>query len=149
MDTIIILLVLGVNTVIDHAPLLLSSISIDALLPYGTVGFALAYAVTINDLSQRLEVLVTECNSGNGTSNMRTERNTLLKWAVKLCLTSIRIWAYGKYDKGEMTAEDVHSLGFLLLGENGGRRNVAEPTHAIAEVKKTQSGAIHYIYIYV
>jgi hypothetical protein len=164
--------------------LLFSNLSIDALLPYGTVGFAFAYGVTINDLSQlnrtiarqwhgdimdrfrnvanlyrcvmehqlqwqmpeallnqlriyfqRLEVLVTECESGNATSNMRTERNTLLKLAVKLCLTSIKIWAYGKYDKGEMTADDVHSLGFLLLGENGGSHIPSEPTRAIAEIK--------------
>jgi hypothetical protein len=52
MNTIFELSVLGVNTMIDHAPLLLSNLSIDALSPYGTVGFALAYSVTINDLSQ-------------------------------------------------------------------------------------------------
>jgi hypothetical protein len=59
----------------------------------------------------------------------------LLKSTVGLCLIQVKIWAYGEFAAGVMTADDVHLLGFLLPGETGGRHDRTEPTDITAEVK--------------
>ncbi|MDR1223091.1 MAG: hypothetical protein LBL07_09495 [Tannerella sp.] len=65
----------------------------------------------------------------------RTLRNSLLKSTVGLCLLQVRIWAYGQFSAGILTADDVHLLGFLLPGENGGHHDRTEATDEVAEVK--------------
>ncbi|MDR1121352.1 MAG: hypothetical protein LBM08_10585, partial [Dysgonamonadaceae bacterium] len=54
---------------------------------------------------------------------------------MELCLLEVRIWAYGEYTAGVLTADDVHLLGFLLPGETGGHRDRTEATDVVAEVK--------------
>jgi hypothetical protein len=60
-----------------------------------------------------------------------------LKSTVGLCLLRVKIWAYAAYAAGELTADEVHLLGFLLPGETGGHHARAEATDVVAEVKVT------------
>jgi hypothetical protein len=83
----------------------------------------------------RLRQLVVSCNESSASSVDRMHRNTLLKTLSGYCRSNVRIWAYGQYKAGVMTADDVHQLGLLLPGEQGGRRSRHEPTDALAYVK--------------
>jgi hypothetical protein len=83
----------------------------------------------------QLQALINKCRSTAGSAADRTLRNTLLKSTVGLCLLQGKIWAYGEFSAGVLTADDVHLLGFLLPGEVGGRRTRAEATDVTAEVK--------------
>jgi hypothetical protein len=85
----------------------------------------------------QLQALINKCRSTAGSPADRTLRNSLLKSTVGLCLLQVRVWAYGEYTAGVMTADDVHLLGFLLPGESGGHRDRAEATDVKAEVKVT------------
>jgi hypothetical protein len=82
-----------------------------------------------------LRILISQCRSTSGSKNDRNRRNTLLKSTVGLSLLQVRIWAYGAYTAGVLTADDVHQLGFLLPGESGGRHERTEATDITAEVK--------------
>jgi hypothetical protein len=59
----------------------------------------------------------------------------LLKSTTGLCLLQVKIWAYGEYAAGVLTADDVHLFGFLLLGDAGGQHACTEATDIVAEVK--------------
>jgi hypothetical protein len=83
----------------------------------------------------RLQELINKCRTPQGSGADREARNSLLKSTVGLCLLQVRIWAYGEYTAGVMTADDVHLLGFLLPGETGGHRGRTEATDVVAEVK--------------
>jgi hypothetical protein len=83
----------------------------------------------------RLQALINRCRSVEATKLDRAQRNALLKATVGLCLFQVKIWAYGACAEGTLTAEDVHALGFLLPGENGGRHVRTEATDVVAEVK--------------
>jgi hypothetical protein len=83
----------------------------------------------------QLQALINKCRSTAGSPADRALRNTLLKSTVGLCLLQGRIWAYGEFTAGVLTADDVHLLGFLLPGETGGHRDRAEATDVKAEVK--------------
>ncbi|MDR1454170.1 MAG: hypothetical protein LBJ01_00825 [Tannerella sp.] len=85
----------------------------------------------------RLQELISLCRTNAGSPADRTQRNTLLASTVGLCLLQVRVWAYGQYTAGILTADDVHLLGFLLPGEIGGRRGRMEATDILAEVKVT------------
>jgi hypothetical protein len=43
---------------IDHAPLLFSNLAIDALSPFGTVGLAYAYVVTLSEVSRGKQFII-------------------------------------------------------------------------------------------
>jgi hypothetical protein len=83
----------------------------------------------------RLQTLIAKCRSMTGSKADRAERNTLLKSTVTLCIIRVKIWAYGKYADGVMTADDVHLLGFRLPGETGGYYSRTEATNITPEVK--------------
>jgi hypothetical protein len=83
----------------------------------------------------RLQELINKCRTISASQEDRSHRTALLKSIVGLCLMQVKLWAYGQYASGVMTAEDVHLLGFLLPGETGGRHDRAEATDAVAEVK--------------
>jgi hypothetical protein len=83
----------------------------------------------------QIQALINKCRSATGSPADRTQRNSLLKSTVGLCLLQGRIWAYGEFAAGVLTAADVHLLGFLLPGESGGHHARAEATDATAEVK--------------
>ena len=91
----------------------------------------------IVDSHARLAALIPKCRSTLGTTVDRGERNILLKTAVGQSLTQMKLWAYAQYSDGTMTLNELHALGFLLPGEAGGRRERAEATDAVAEVKVT------------
>jgi hypothetical protein len=83
----------------------------------------------------QVQPLINKCRTNEASRVDREHRNALLKSTVGLCLLQVKIWAYGKYTEGVMTAEDVHLLGFLLPGETGGQHAHTEPTDITAEVK--------------
>jgi hypothetical protein len=85
----------------------------------------------------RLSELITKCSSKRASSVDRGERNMLLKTTTGLCLGQMKIWACAQYYAKIMTINDVHSLGFLMPGESGGRHSRAKATTAVAEVKVT------------
>jgi hypothetical protein len=83
----------------------------------------------------QLQSLINQCRSTEGSQASREMRSVLLKSTVGFCLFQVRIWVYGAYTFGSMTANDVHLLGFLLPGETGGHHARAEATDVTAEVK--------------
>ena len=83
----------------------------------------------------RLQELINKCRTNLASPTDRELRNTLLKSTVGLCLVQVKIWAYGEFSAGIMTADDVYLLGFLLPGETGGRHDRTEATDVVAEVK--------------
>jgi hypothetical protein len=88
-----------------------------------------------------LKPLIAKCKTTAASSDERSHRNVLLKATVSICVTQVKLWAYGLYSGGMMTAEDVHSIGFLLPGETGGHHVRAEATDVLAEVKATTINA--------
>jgi hypothetical protein len=89
----------------------------------------------LTDNRDRLQELINKCRTNLASAADRELRNTLLKSTVGLCLVQVKIWAYGEFANGIMTADDVHLLGFLLPGETGGRHGRTEATDIVAEVK--------------
>jgi hypothetical protein len=89
------------------------------------------------DSRSRLQTLINRCRTPEASTVDRTLRNTLLASTVGLCLLNVRTWAYGQFAAGVLTTDDIHLLGFLLPGENGGHRDRTEATDALAEVKVT------------
>jgi hypothetical protein len=95
-------------------------------------------ADALNDLvlrREQLRELIALCRSNDGSANDRMQRNSLLKATVGLCLTYVKSWAYSQYYGGVLTADDVHSLGFLLPGEKSGFHKKKDATEVLAEVK--------------
>jgi hypothetical protein len=87
------------------------------------------------DYRDKLLHLITFCRSTSASAVDRQQRNSILKEAVGLSVTQIKMWAYGMYSAGQMTVDDIHKLGFLLPGERSGHHARKEPTDVIAEVK--------------
>jgi hypothetical protein len=87
------------------------------------------------DRHDRLDELINLCRSASASTIDREQRNVLLKSTMNFCRLRIRIWAYKEFDAGTLSIADIHSLGFLLPGENGGFHSRISPTHATAEVK--------------
>ena len=83
----------------------------------------------------QLQVLINKCRTTAGSTADRNQRNSLLKSTAGLCLLQVRVWAYGAFVDGVLTADDVHQLGFLLPGETGGSHARKEATDVKAEVK--------------
>jgi hypothetical protein len=90
---------------------------------------------TLTENSKELQMLVNKCRGMDASSASRMTRNSLLKSITTYCRKNVRIWAYGRYEAGAMTADDVHLLGFLLPGENGGPRSRIEPSNELAYTK--------------
>jgi hypothetical protein len=84
-----------------------------------------------------LQVLVEKCRTNQGSLADRTTRNALLKSTVGLCLKRGRAWAYEMHENGTMSVEDIHLLGFLLVGETAGHHDRVEPTAVRPETKVT------------
>jgi hypothetical protein len=93
-----------------------------------------------------LQELIPKCRTGAASSEDRERRNILLKAAIGLCLLQVKTWAYGLFSAGSLTTEDIHKLGFLLPGENGGHHSRTEATRILAEVKVS---VINMTFIYV
>ncbi|MDR1203542.1 MAG: hypothetical protein LBL58_18195 [Tannerellaceae bacterium] len=82
-----------------------------------------------------LQTLINKCHTPLVSPIDREWRNTLLKSTVSFCLLRVKAWAYGAFSDDVMTADDIHQLGFLLPGEQGGHHERSKATNAIAEVK--------------
>jgi hypothetical protein len=89
----------------------------------------------LNDDRNILRTLISKCRSTAGSPADRAHRNVVLKSAVGLCLLHVRLWAYGQFETGVITDEDVHLLGFLLPGEASKHNSRTEATRVMAEVK--------------
>jgi hypothetical protein len=87
------------------------------------------------DNHSQLQTLINRCRTTAASTADRNLRNSLLKSTVSLCLLQVKIWAYGRFMAGVLTADDVHLLGFLLPGESGGHHERTDATDVIAEVK--------------
>jgi hypothetical protein len=83
------------------------------------------------------QLLIAKCNSTSGSALDRAARDSLLKTTIGYCLTVVKIWVLSEYLNGDMTLDDVHTLGFLAPGENGGHHDRKHPTDVLAEVKTT------------
>jgi hypothetical protein len=114
---------------IDNLVLMVQSHS-----PWGTPPSSFSQILTNRT---QLSPLILKCRSPQGSAADRGQRNILLKTTVGLCLGQIKAWAYMLYYAGTMTLNDLHTLGFLLPGETGGRHDRAEATDITAEVKVT------------
>jgi hypothetical protein len=90
---------------------------------------------TVSANYAELVTLVAKCRTNQATLADRTLRNALLKSTVGLCLKRGRAWAYEMLENGTMTVEDIHLLGFLLVGETAGHRERVEPTDERPETK--------------
>ncbi|MDR1561613.1 MAG: hypothetical protein LBS54_00820, partial [Dysgonamonadaceae bacterium] len=82
-----------------------------------------------------LQTLISLCRSAEGSKSDRERRNALLKSTVYFCLHSVKVWVYQAHEAGALTDADVHALGFLLLGENGGRHERTVDNDVLPEVK--------------
>jgi hypothetical protein len=92
-------------------------------------------AALLSNSRNRLQVMIAQSDSSDGSGTSRMERNTLLLTTVALCVHDVKLWAYGQYRAGILSADDVHHLCFLLPGERGGHHKTAESTHILPEVK--------------
>jgi hypothetical protein len=89
----------------------------------------------LTDNCTRLCDLIARCKTTSASTDDRARRNTLLKSTVAYCLMNVKVWVYQAYVAGTLTVDDVHSLCFLLPGENGGHRDRSKATNIVAEVK--------------
>jgi hypothetical protein len=85
----------------------------------------------------QLQALINKCRTTSASHIDRNQRDSLLRSTVGYCLDKVKTWAYGEYSAELMTADDVHSIGFLLPREIGGSHRRTEPTDVKAEVKVT------------
>jgi hypothetical protein len=83
----------------------------------------------------QLDKLIGLCKSGLASSVDREQRDVVLKATVGYCLLHVKIWAYHEFEGNVLSADNVHSLGFLLPGENGGYHARKEPTKATVAIK--------------
>lgn len=89
----------------------------------------------LTEKRDELQALINLCESPAASLLDRAKRDALLKSTIDICLKDIKLWAYSLYAGGILTVEDVHSLGFLLPFERGGRHGKSMATNAIAVVK--------------
>jgi hypothetical protein len=89
----------------------------------------------LTDSRLELRALIEKCHTPLASTYDRSRRNALLKQTASFCLHRIKGWAIGRHALGDISAEEIHLLGFRLPGEIGGNRKRAEPTDARAEVK--------------
>jgi hypothetical protein len=106
---------------------------ITAHQPLWTIATPLLREIT--DARDQLLATIAKCKSPSGSLEDRMRRDTLLKEAVDMCLKKIKLWAYGLYDDGILTADDVHLLGFLLPFEHGRGHEKTEATNVVALLK--------------
>jgi hypothetical protein len=84
---------------------------------------------------KELEKLVHLCKTSNSSMAHRAQRDALLSTIMRFCRIQIRAWAYQSFASGLLTASDVHLLGFLLPGENGGYHRRSKATAEQAYIK--------------
>jgi hypothetical protein len=89
----------------------------------------------ITEKRNHLSELIPHCRSRAASSFDRETRNILLEATVKYCLTDMKSWAHAQCATKNITVENVHQLGFLMLGEEGGNRGKTDPTKATADLK--------------
>jgi hypothetical protein len=89
----------------------------------------------MNNSKNQSQSLIDLIDGGRGSAVDRTNRNELLRTAVRYCLHDVRSWAWEQYRLGVLKATDVHSLGFFLPGEIGGNHDRVQLTHVLPAVK--------------
>jgi hypothetical protein len=88
-----------------------------------------------------LSELIDVCRGVERSPIARLRRNDLLSLLVRFCLKSVKSWVHEQYRAGVVPGSDVHLLGFLLPGEQGGARRRLKPTNLLPMVKvKVVSG---------
>jgi hypothetical protein len=83
----------------------------------------------------RLRVLMNKCNAKTSSPQEIIARHALLGKLVKQCLSDGKTYVLAMHKRGLLTAEEVHSLGFLTPREADERRERPAPTRALARCK--------------
>jgi hypothetical protein len=83
----------------------------------------------------KLQAIITLCKGRESSRASRADRDALLDQSVAYSLGFVRMWAYGEFAAGSMTADELHALGFLVPGEMAGHRARVEATDARPETK--------------
>jgi hypothetical protein len=79
-----------------------------------------------------MQRLISKCLTKSASQNDRIDRDSQIKLTIDMCLNEVRLWAYGAFGAGLITADIVHKLGFLLPGEASRHRDRSEATDATA-----------------
>jgi hypothetical protein len=89
----------------------------------------------LTDMEAELAPLMQICGTTSASSVTRMKRRTLVKALVALCLSDMKTWALEMYRLKQLTADDVHELGFRLLGERGGHHARVMATNVTPAIK--------------
>jgi hypothetical protein len=89
----------------------------------------------LTDMEAELAPLMQVCGTTSASSVTRMKRRTLVKALVALCLSDMKTWALEMYRLKQMTADDVHELGFRLFGERGGSHARVMATNVTPAIK--------------
>jgi hypothetical protein len=92
-------------------------------------------AAELEAYRDKLQASMNKCSTSAASQDDREARNSLLKGVVGYCLTTVKLWAYSRYNDGELTKDELHSLRFLLPGEIGGHHDRSESTRELTNVK--------------
>jgi vacuolar-type H+-ATPase subunit F/Vma7 len=86
-------------------------------------------------LRDKIMELIHKCELPTGSLADRGARDEALDEAVSLCTGRGQTWALEMQATGSLTVDEIHQLGFSLLGERGGYHARTEPTLEKALVK--------------
>jgi hypothetical protein len=81
-----------------------------------------------------LNALVELCKGNESSLLKREERDAMIRDAVAFCIGYVKMWMYGEYAFGLRSAEDIHSIGFLLPGETAKSHKLSPATDVVAAV---------------
>jgi hypothetical protein len=95
-----------------------------------------------------LDRLMKVCGTRNASANDRADRASLVRRMTYYCLDTVRNWVFGEYAQKTLTRKDVHSLGFLLMGESAKGHHRTGDSMALAEVK-VRVNDVNNIYVVI
>jgi hypothetical protein len=108
---------------------------VNVIQGYKSVPVPAELVLKVVALRDKAAKLIQLCRSSRGALSDRGERDSTLAELIDLCTGPGKSWAYEMHATGQLTDNDVHALGFLLLKEHGGYHERNEPTKEKALVK--------------
>ncbi|MDR1414280.1 MAG: hypothetical protein LBI96_00580, partial [Odoribacteraceae bacterium] len=136
----VLVIIRGWSKTIDSKFYNIDHVSKTLVASRSTLPVPQAMITYFEDHLDNLQDLISTCRSSAASSDFRRKRDILLAEMVEYCLVTVRIFLYEMFDKGLMTAEQIHELGYLLPHENVGGGGRAKPTDAIAAIKINVKG---------
>jgi hypothetical protein len=97
----------------------------------------------ISSTVERAGVLMDKCDSNQASGTDREELKQLMKQLTALCTKQMKFWALNLYGTGEMTLQELHSLGYLVPGERSGPRKRAKESVALGVPRPVVVDADH------